>query len=295
MLIWVRRYLLFTILFFSVECYAQMHFWNPSDSLSKPRIIGSSSVIGSLYAGSLIGLQTVWYTDPWEKFHLFDDSKEWLQMDKVGHAYTCYHISGLITSNMRWSGLNQKTSLWIGVATAWSYQGILEVFDGFSTDWGFSISDISANTLGAGLFLGQDLLWKEQRFLPKFSFSPTPYAAFRPNVLGSNFAEQLLKDYNGQTYWLSFSPGKFGLEKFPKWLCFSVGYSVDQKLVGHEETYLDFHSKREYLFSMDIDFSALPVKNPFLKTVLRQLNYLKIPFPALNFSRDGMQFRPFYF
>lgn len=149
--------------------------------------------------------------------------------------------------------------------------------------------------MGAGLFLGQDLWWKEQRILPKFSFSPSPYAKYRPNVLGSNFAEQLLKDYNGQTYWLSFSPGKFGLEKFPKWLCFSFGYSVDQKLVGHEETYLDFHSKREYLFSLDIDFSAIPVKNPFLKTVLKQLNYLKIPFPALNFSRDGIQFRPFYF
>jgi hypothetical protein len=42
-----------------------------------------------------------------------------------------------------------------------------------------------------------------KRITPKFSFHTTQYAQYRPNVLGSSLAEQILKDYNGQTYWLS--------------------------------------------------------------------------------------------
>jgi hypothetical protein len=46
---------------------------------------------------------------------------------------------------------------------------------------------------------------------------------------------------------------------------------------------------------MDIDFSRIPVKNLFLKTVLSQLNYLKIPFPTLmlqgnKFGASGLYF-----
>jgi hypothetical protein len=61
------------------------------------------------------------------------------------------------------------------------------------------LPDIIANASGTALFV----LWKEQRITPKFSFHTTQYAQYRPNVLGSSLAEQMLKDYNGQTYWLS--------------------------------------------------------------------------------------------
>ena len=102
-----------------------------------------------------------------------------------------------------------------------------------------------------------------------------------------------MKDYNGQTYWLSFSPGTFFKKsKIPKWACISVGYGVHAKLVGSEEYYLDqstgreYYSKRELLFSLDIDFSRIPVKKQWLKVLLKQFNYVKIPFPAL-ILRDG--------
>jgi hypothetical protein len=152
-----------------------------------------------------------------------------------------------------------------------------------------------ANVSGSALFWGQERLFKQQIIVPKFSFHPTEYAALRPEVLGSTFTEQLLKDYNGQTYWLSFSPGTMGNNKFPKWLCFSLGYSADQKIVGGEETYLNYHSRREFLLSMDIDFSRIPVKNHFLKTVFSQLNYLKIPFPALIIQGNKFGARGVYF
>ena len=81
---------------------------------------------------------------------------------------------------------------------------------------------MAANAIGAGIYLSQVLAFQEQRFKMKFSYHPTKYAQLRTDVLGSNFQESLLKDYNGQTYWISFFPGfhsNSGL--IPKWLCLS--------------------------------------------------------------------------
>ena len=152
------------------------------------------------------------------------------------------------------------------------------------------------------MYTGQRLIWDEERIIPKFSYHPTDFAAIRPNVLGSSFPESLLKDYNGQTYWLSFSPGSFTKgDQFPEWLCFSIGYSAHDKLVGSEEYYLDettgldYHSKRELIFSMDIDFSKLPVKKPWAKMLVKQLNYLKVPFPALIIRGGQLKGSGLYF
>jgi hypothetical protein len=51
----------------------------------------------------------------------------------------------------------------------------------------------------------------------KIFFSYHAYAQYRPNVLGSSLAEQMLKDYNGQTYWLSIYTPSIKAQN-PKWL-----------------------------------------------------------------------------
>jgi hypothetical protein len=71
---------------------------------------------------------------------------------------------------------------------------------------GASSGDIIANASGTALFVSQELLWKEQRITPNFFH--TRHAQYRPNVLGA-LAEQILKDYNGQTYWLSVNLHSF--------------------------------------------------------------------------------------
>ncbi|MEY3198352.1 MAG: hypothetical protein RJA13_310, partial [Bacteroidota bacterium] len=91
--------------------------------------------------------------------------------------------------------------------------------------------------------------------------------------------------------------------KFPKWICFSFGYSVDAKLIGNKEIYthstgneqVNYVSSRQFLASLDIDFSRIPAKKPWLKAVFKQLNYLKIPFPALLFQNGKFQGKVLYF
>ena len=135
----------------------------------------------------------------------------------------------------------------------------------------------------------------------KFSYSHSPYAVHRPKTLGSTFPERLLKDYNGQTYWLSFTPATFFENtKFPKWLCLSVGYGVDAKLHGIDNkfTTIDgetFTAKRQMLLSLDIDFSKLPIKKPWLKAIVKQFNYLKLPFPTLILTGNEWTGKWLYF
>lgn len=293
---------LFTLISFPFNGKAQANIYAFSDTLNKQRSIIVASVAGGLWAGSMVSLSSVWYKDvPKSKFHTFDDSKNWLQMDKAGHFYTANKIALLTGNAFQWSGMNVKTAALLGTGVSLGYQTTLEFLDAYSAEWGFSWSDVAANTLGAGFYLGQELLLQEQRFLLKFSAHPTEFAALRPSVLGSTFAERLLKDYNGQTYWLSFTPAQFiHNSKFPAWLCVSLGYSSHAKIVGDQNAYTDLSGKnyfaqREFLLSLDIDFSQLPVKKPWLKTVLRQLNYIKIPFPALLLRNGQLSALPIYF
>lgn len=296
-------FLSIVVYYWSSFVFSQDNFFSPADSLSKGRVIGTSVGIGSFWSGSMIGLSQVWYSEvekePW---HAFDDSKNWLQMDKVGHFYISHKISQFCRDKYMWSGVDNTTATWIGAGISVGYQTTFEFLDAYSAEWGFSWSDVAANTLGTASYTAQSLVWKEERIIPKFSYSPTAFASIRPEVLGSTFAESLLKDYNGQTYWLSFSLGTFlKNSRIPEWACISIGYSAHAKLKGDEETYTDvttginYQSQRELLLSLDIDFSRIPIKKPWLKAIVKQFNYVKIPFPALIFRGQKILGSPLYF
>jgi uncharacterized protein YfiM (DUF2279 family) len=223
-------------------------------------------------------------------------------MDKAGHIYTTQKLSMASSELLRWAGVEKKKSILFGTAIGLGYETTIELLDGKSSGWGFSWCDIGANSMGAVSFAAQELVWDEQRIIFKFSYHPTEYASYRPNVLGASPLERILKDYNGQTYWMSFSPANFlDLPNIPTWLCFSLGYSVDQKLIGDKEYYYSetdgrsFNSTRQFLLSMDIDFSKLPIRNPWLKAVIKQFNYLKIPFPTLQLASKQIRGYGFYF
>jgi hypothetical protein len=290
---------------FTQISFGQASFFTKSDSINSKRATFVGAGIGSVWFGSMFSLQQIWYKNiPKSAFHTFDDSRNWLQMDKAGHVYTANKISTLSGDLFKWSGMKSSKAAIIGGSIGLGYQTSLELMDAFSQEWGFSWSDMTANFIGTSLYVGQELAWKEQRFLLKFSYHPTKYAALRPEVLGSNFQERLLKDYNGQTYWLTFNPFLFSKNSsFPKWLCLSLGYSADAKIVGDKETFsvisstgtTIYNAKREFLLSFDIDFSRVPIKRPWLKAVVKQLNYLKIPFPALILSNGKLSASGLYF
>ncbi len=265
-----------------------------SDTLCK-RICLTHSSLGTSGISSLFLLNRVWYA-PFNNhsFHLFNDGSNWMQMDKAGHAFTAYELT--LHTNRIHTWASGKKQNWVGSVYALGYLTTLELMDGFSEGWGFSIYDCLSNGLGTGFYLGQDWLWNEQRLLPKFSFSPSPYASLRPEVLGSSPIQQILKDYNGQTYWLSCPIGEFiPCPRKLDFLCVSLGYSCDAKLVGDVDTWQQYTAQRQYTFSLDIDLRKVARNKPKLNRVLSQFNCIKLPFPTVVFSKERTAFHWIYF
>lgn len=278
-------------------------FLKPSDTLNTARRNKVIFTEGLVATGALVGLNQLWYADyPRSNFHFINDNGEWLQMDKVGHMYSSYHLGRLGAEMLEWSGTTKKEQLIYGAGLGFAFLTAVEVLDGFSSEWGASSGDIIANASGTALYVSQELLWSEQRITPKFSFHTTQYAQYRPNVLGSSFVEQILKDYNGQTYWLSANLYSFSKDsKIPKWLNLAIGYGADGMITGNSENSglfptLKTERTRRFYLSLDVDLTKIETKSHFLRTIFSVLNTLKIPAPTIEYShREGFRGRISYF
>jgi hypothetical protein len=267
------------------------NFLKPSDTLNKSRL--KTVVISELAIGSatLVGLNQLWYADyPRSNFHFINDNNEWLQMDKAGHVFSSYHLGSFGANALKWSGCNQKSQLIYGATLGLAFLTTVEVFDGYSQQWGASFGDIVANVSGSALYISQDILWNEQRIVPKFSFHTTKYASQRPDVLGNSLSEQILKDYNGQTYWLSANMYSFFKQsKIPKWLNLAVGYGAEGMTSGNavSSNLILQQRERQFYVSLDVDLTKIKTKSRFFNTFLTLFNSIKIPAPTFEIRGSG--------
>jgi uncharacterized protein YfiM (DUF2279 family) len=276
-----------------------------TSSVSRKRLQRVLIAETSIYGATMLGLNQLWYKDyPREHFHFFNDNKEWLQIDKVGHSFSAYYLGLVGMEALHWSGVSKTKSTWIGGALGLVFLSSIEVFDGFSQGWGFSNGDMIANASGYLLAAGQQQLFNKQIAMLKVSFQASPYAQARPNVLGSGFSERIMKDYNGQTYWLSFAIADilpFG-EKFPPWLALAFGYGAKGMYGGFDNVWeskgatYDFTStkrEREFYAAIDINLWRIKTKNKTLQSIFKTIGFLKVPLPAYEFKTK--RFYPFYF
>ena len=257
---------------------------------SRMRVVLASGSF--LYATSIIGLSQAWYKDKgFSSFHFFNDNLEWNQVDKMGHIYTSYHISRVGTKVFRWANVSDKKAHIYGALAGFLYQTPIEILDGFSQGYGASWGDMGANAFGSGLWLGQYLLWEEERIHLKYSFHRTNYAEQRPNLLGNGWTQEWLKDYNGQTYWLSFDVWALaGKKKYiPKWLNITTGFGADGMVSADESSNKDlgFFSHRQYYIGLDVDLSHIKTKNKFLNTIIYLADMVKIPAPTFEYNAKG--------
>lgn len=259
----------------------------------------------AFYVAGISYLQFVWYRDHAPTpFHWYNDNKGWLQLDKAGHMYSAYFESAIGYHSLRWAGVDHPKALVYGGLLGLVLQTPIEVFDGLYEGYGFSWGDMAANAMGSLLFMVQQGVWEEQVVRMKFSYAPSPYASYRPWVLGATQAERFFQDYNGHTYWLSVNlPTLLGASSLPPWLGLALGYSGNGMLAEFRNPEFsrgvrmpDLVRHRQYFLSVDLDLSRIPVRNQFLRAALRALNFIKVPAPTLEYNRiDGLRFRALYF
>ena len=296
----IRRLIFILLLCASTSNAQDSSFWKKSDTLNTKRRNAIAITESVLAGGTLLALNQLWYADhPRSSFHFINDNSDWKQMDKMGHIMTSYYVGKVGMEVLDWSGISKKNQLIYGATLGFSFLTAVEILDGFSKNWGASWGDVLANASGTGLLIGQELLWQEQRITMKYSFHQTSYAKIRPNTLGENFIQQSLKDYNGQTYWLSANIWSFNKKgNFPKWLNVAFGYGADGMLYGNDSpsNLLPQNTYRQFYLSLDLDLTKFNTKSKFLKTLFSVVNFIKIPAPTLEINSNGrFKFHYLYF
>lgn len=318
-------YQVFGLLLFLPAAQAQdslrepWHFLAPADTFNRQRFWILAGSGAAAYTAASVGLYSIWYKDyPLGKFQIFDDFGEWEHVDKAGHLFTAYFQSHLAYHGARWTGIKHRPAAWIGAGVSTLLQSTIEVMDGFSTNWGFSIPDATFNTLGTGIFLAQALTWGDQRLLIKVSntrpnYPNTPITG-RPSGLlthrqiahalyGENYAEAFVKDYNGMTVWASLNPSSFfpRVERtwFPRWLNVSFGYGAQNVYGAYGNAYTDpqgnvfplanFPRYQQYYLSLDIDPTRIRTRSRLLKTLFLGLSWIKIPAPTMEWNTLGQR------
>jgi hypothetical protein len=279
----------------------------------KQRKLAMIGIHAGLYVGSLVVLNEAWYKDyPRGNFRTFNDWGEWLQVDKFGHAWSAFQLSRASYAGWRWTSMPQKKAVWVAGLSGFTFLTVIEILDGFSAEWGWSWGDFGANVLGSGLFIGQNLLWQEERISYKFSFHKMTYNDPQLNkrsdeLFGTSLPERMLKDYNGQTYWLSANLKSFMKDsKLPPWLNIAVGYGASGMFGGMDNIWTnettgqvynrsDIPRLRQWYLAPDIDFTRIKTNSKWMRSLFYALNAFKMPAPTLVLSNGKLRVHGFYF
>lgn len=283
------------------------------DSLNKNRLKLFVVTGSAIYALGSTGLYLSWYKDyPRSSFHFFNDAHEWRYIDKAGHTFASYAQTELLFKGFRWTGLTENKALLYGSLCGGLFQTTIEIMDGFSSNWGFSLSDFTANTIGISAFVAQQKWWGEQRLRFKFSSLPKKYEqeviingqninldARTQDLFGSSIFEKVLKDYNQQTYWVSANINSFFAKSgVPQWLNLSLGYGANNMYGGFDNVWTTdrgeinlssngYQRYGQFYISLDADLSKIHTSSKFIRTLLDFLNTLKMPFSTVEINTLG--------
>lgn len=250
------------------------------EKISYP-VLTAAAASGILAGYALVNYyNNVWWDDQRTKFKFRTDWDYALWSDKFGHLFAAYTTAHLFSSSLDASGMDPETSVWLSAGTALLFQTYVEIQDGQSPKWGFDVIDQTANIVGSGWFLLRYYIPELRNVLPKMSYYPSE--AFR-NLKDNK--HDIIEDYDGQKFWLSFRvknllPSQF--EKYwPSFLMLSVGYGIKDRYTGGN-AYSNFH------IAFDIDMEELPVSGKFADFLKNTLNLVHFPMPGITINKNGI-------
>jgi len=298
--------LLLLTAFVRPKALAQKDFFQPSPTYNSSRVTGIAVGESILATATTLWLNFLWYKKfPHTHFHFFNDNSEWLNMDKFGHATTAYNIASIQSDILHWAGVKSTPASLIGTVTGLGFMTMIEVMDGHSEEWGFSKGDMLANLSGCILYEGQQLMWGQQRISLKYSYHRTIFPNYNPNELGANGPQRMLKDYNGQSYWLSLNIASFlpVNTSFPRWFNVAAGYGAEGMVNAvTNQTTIDgkkvpeFTRYRQFYLSADADLYRINDVSSFANMVMKLNRTVKLPSPTIEWNKvQGWKFHPLYY
>ena len=258
------------------------------------RFAGMSAVAAGTLAATYLYAQDAWWKDGNTSFH-FDDGADLIysrNIDKLAHVYGGAIAADMFSDGLRWSGLGREASAWYGCGLSVFVQMVIEIKDGYSPRWGYSVWDVASGSLGS-------LFTTLKVYSPALAAFDVKFSYFRHTDKYFSWIKPTgtwNDDYINQTYWLSARMKsllpKSAARWWPAWLALAAGFGVDESLNGYDDRHPDRTSGSiELYLALDVDVTKiLPSDNGVWETVKRYLNYIKFPAPALRFTPHVIAF-----
>jgi uncharacterized protein YfiM (DUF2279 family) len=251
-----------------------------------------------IYLGFTYEMSQQFFSSPHtSKFHLRQDWQTWRGLDKFFHSYGSYQMTSMFYQLNKWSGIPKNRALNLAFLESTLFSTTKEYCDGRVDVGGWSWYDIGMNLSGNSLFYFQEKIFKKQIIQFKYSYTNSGLQHYNPSTLGTSWKNYWLKDYNGETFWLSTSLGNLNLthNKWLKPIAFCLGYGANNLIYEFDNKTINLNRYSQFYLGLDIDLTQIETKNKFLKTTFFLLNRFRIPLPSVEFSSEGkISFHPLF-
>lgn len=272
-----------------------------SQSINLTRAVISGAAITAINAAAWSFYLNTWYDRTSDKFQFRDDWYDHsLNVDKLGHFWTTSVLYKTVYKLALWSNFSETQSMWISTGLAWLQMLPIEIKDGYFVTYGFALTDLAANTLGAVYPTLQKIYPALEPFNLKMSMHLTPHYSNDKYYQIRNPVD----DYEGRTFWLSIDVNtlipKAADPYWPDWLNIAVGYGGSDMFTERGNWNIDKNRKglgnQEWYLAFDYDLLKIfnPDENTFFYQLLDFLNMIHLPSPTIRFTPTTVVYG-FYF
>lgn len=217
-----------------------------------------------------------WWDDERSHFHFENDFDYALNLDKFGHFAAGVMLGESFYEGYRWAGATEFQSYLFAGLSAMMTHIAIDVKDGYSPEWGFSVFDVLSGTLGGFYPMAE-------RYIPIFKYIDLKWSYWINTRAYYDQSETgvFTDDYVNQTFWASFKPYRLlpaaARQYYPSWLAIAAGLSIDEKVFTKEP-----HPSREVYIALDYDLEAFRPQSRMARTIVKYLNYFKLPAPTIQ-------------
>ena len=254
---------------------------DPGDTtqFSVAKSVGVASTVLIAYGAAYwLVFKKGWWDEGGGRFRFENDFDYALNLDKFGHFASGVIMGESFYEGYRWAGVSEFYSYLFAGLSAFATHVAIDVKDGFSPEWGFSVFDVLSGTLGGFLPMAE-------RYVPVFKYVDLKWsywintkAYYRQSKTGV-----FTDDYCNQTFWASFKIHrmlpKAARQYYPSWLAIAAGLSIDEGVFLHDK---DVTPHREVYIALDYDLEAFRPQSRMARTLIKYLNYFKLPAPTVQ-------------
>ncbi len=254
--------------------------------ISVPKLATTIGVAATAYGAAYAFIFAKgWWDEEGSHFHFENDFDYAKNIDKLGHFSSGVLMGELFYEGYRWSGVSEFKSYLFAGLSAMSTHIAIDVKDGFAPEWGFSIFDVMAGSLGGFLPMAE-------RYVPLFKYIDLKWSYWiNSDVYYENTDTGVFTDdYPNHTYWCSFKIERMlpaaARKYYPDWLAIAAGIGVDD-VIFHKG--LGKHPKGgsyEVYLALDYDLEAFRPQSRWARTLIKYLNYIKFPAPTVQVYPD---------